>query len=174
MFVLNKKSIKIIVFLFVFFIIIGIFLFFYPSNENNAEKIQNNTEEIQKEEIEVKKEQVVIPSSKGDLQAKIKDVLNPKSCGPVEVLQANGFISDINSDALSIHQQNNEDITVKITPETLFLEIEINEKGDIIYYQKEITLQDLSQNNSVVVNYFLYRENDNELVARIVKLILLK
>ena len=74
---------------------------------------------------------------------------------------------------LVIHQPNEEEITVELTSETLFLEIEIDSNDNSIYHQKEITFDNFLQYDSVVVNYFNYKEGDQELTARIVKRILL-
>ena len=159
----KNNLIKIIVSI-IFFIAVIFFSFIFleiNKKNKNAEQqlaVYNNEEEV---------------LVKDNLQDKIKSVLSPQTCEPVEISRADGFISGIGDNTITVHRQDGEEITFKLVAETLFVEIETNEDGDLIYHEKEISFNDLSENDSVVVNYFFYEGND-ELIAKIVKLIIFK
>ncbi len=174
---LNKRIL--VVTILIIFIVLGCQLAYYLLVRNNIaeEKTTTYSQEVdgeqEKDKIgEIKQEFQQDRISQEELEIKIKQALNPQTCGPVKVLHVNGFIIEKGTDTITVGSQDGSEATIKLAPETLFLIIEVNDKGDVIF-QREATYNDFSQHDSVVINYFLYEDDGQELIARIVKLIIL-
>lgn len=125
------------------------------------------------------KEEILQMETKKNLEAKIKEALDPNThfnkqdrCVRGESIPVTGVISNKGKDFLYVKPSREERETeVKLTPKTLFLKMVLSADEKLIS-QEEITWADVKEGESVVVNAFCEEDKPDEYLASVVKIII--
>jgi len=144
---------------------VTVFTFFYFEKQKNTE-LKN---------VDVIQEKVKITNTSEELEAKIKEALNPKSCTFKENQIINGYIlkNEGNSIYINPQKENISELKINLTSRTLFLKLNIDSAGALLS-QEEIYREDLKEGEGVSVVAIDDRAEDGQenLKAMIVKQII--